>query len=70
MFVTDVDSQDILQRNVHIYPMAVEQLQWYQYRGHIQMVVVRIREGHPVELLLLPVDLVHQQVEVSHPEDL
>ena len=34
------------------------------------MVEVRIREGHPVEVLLLPVDLVYHQVEVSHPEDL
>ena len=34
------------------------QLQWHQYRGHFQLVEVRIREGHPIEVLLLLVDLV------------
>ena len=59
MFVTDVDSQDILQRNVHSQPPAVGQLQWHQYRGHFQLVEVRIKGGHPIEVLLLPVDLVY-----------
>ena len=59
MFVTNVDSQDILQRNVHSYPPVVGQLQLHQYRGHFQLVEVRIIGGHPVEVLLLPVDLVY-----------
>ena len=35
------------------------QVQWHQYRGHFQLVEVRIRGGHSVEVLLLLVDLVH-----------
>ena len=70
MFVTYVDRHDIFQRNVHSQPPIVGQLQWHQCRGHFQLVEVRIREGHPVEVLLLLVDLVYQQAEVSHPKDL
>ena len=38
--------------------------------GHVVKAAIRIKEGHPVEVLLLPEDLVYQQAEVSHPEDL